>query len=765
MYMDHLAHIRVADDGSGPVPHILSDHLLEVARRAADHAAGFGGQEWARLAGLWHDLGKYRPGFQRYLRAATGAEAENAHIEDGAGRVSHSTAGALLACERFGITGRVLAYLIASHHAGLYDWNSDERSLEARLASEGSRAELAEALAAAPPEILDHGDFVPGRHPIPGGIAGFALWLRMLFSALVDADFLDTEAFMDEGKAAARGAWPELGALRTAFDAHMAGIASTAPNTPVNRLRARILAQCRAKAADKPGHFSLTVPTGGGKTLASMAFALDHALIHGQRQVIYVIPYTSIIEQTADVFRSIFGEAVIEHHSNAEADPDRENLRSRLACENWDARIVVTTSVQFFESLFAARTSRCRKLHHIANSIVVLDEAQLLPPEFLKPILSVLNLLTRHYGVTVVLSTATQPALARQEYFDPQKTIAGLDDVRELMQGGPHIETPDELYRDLKRVNVRLPTDWQKRSTWEELAAELATHESVLAIVNTRRHAAALYALLPKDALLPKETLHLSALMCGAHRAEVIATIKARLKAGKPTRVVSTQLVEAGVDLDFPVVYRALAGLDSIAQAAGRCNREGRLPEPGEVVVFVPPDAAPPGLLAKGEGACRSVLHGHAGDPLDRVLFERYFRQLYYQCDLDQHGIEKLLTVDAKTLAVNFRSAADKFRLIEDADQASVIVLYRGLEGQDATVDQRLAQLRKGGPQRWLLRALQRYTVSIHQRDAQRLLMQGEIAELLPGLFVQQSDVLYHPVLGLLTEDTAVPTSAWIVSD
>lgn len=756
--MDHLAHIRVAGDGRGAFEHSLSDHLREVARRAAAHASSFDAQDWAHLAGLWHDLGKYRPGFQRYLRAAAGAEAENAHIEGGAGRVSHSTAGALLACERFGSAGRVLAYLIASHHAGLYDWNSDTSSLEARLASEASRVELAEALAAAPPKILDHGGFAPNLHAIPGGPAGFALWLRMLFSALVDADFLDTEAFMDQGRAAARGAWPELGALRTAFDAYMDKLAAAAPDTPVNRLRARILAQCRAKAAEKPGHFSLTVPTGGGKTLASMAFALDHARAHAKRRVIYVIPYTSIIEQTADVFRGIFGDAVIEHHSNAESDPGRENLRSRLACENWDAPIVVTTSEQFFESLFAARTSRCRKLHNIVDSVVVLDEAQLLPPEFLKPILGVLNLLTRHYGVTVVLSTATQPALARQEYFDPQKTMAGLDAVRELMQSGPQVATPDELYRDLRRVRVHLPADWQARTAWQDLAAALAAHESVLAIVNTRRHAAALHALLPKD------TLHLSALMCGAHRANVIATIKARLKAGEPTRVVSTQLVEAGVDLDFPVVYRALAGLDSIAQAAGRCNREGRLPDLGEVVVFVPPDAAPPGLLAKGEGACRSVLHGHAGDPLDRTLFESYFRQLYYQCELDKHGIDKLLAVDGRTLAVNLRSAAEKFRLIDDADQASVIVRYRGPDGQDATVDQHLAQLRRDGAQRWLLRALQRYTVNIHQRDARRLLAQGDIAELLPGLFVQVSDVAYDSTLGLRVDPAGpVPPAGLIV--
>ncbi|MGE3298504.1 MAG: CRISPR-associated endonuclease Cas3'' [Porticoccaceae bacterium] len=724
--------------------HDLADHLCEVARLAGDHATPFGGRDWARVAGLWHDLGKYRPRFQSYIRAASGGDAETAHIEGKPGRAPHSTAGALLACDRFGTPGRVLAYLIASHHAGLYDWNSENSSLECRLNQDDSREELAEALAAAPPtDVLDSGDFAPDLRRVPGGSAGFALWLRMLFSALVDADFLDTEAFMDEGKAASRGAWPPLATLRASFDAHMTQLAAQAPDTPVNRLRARILAQCRAKASQQPGHFSLTVPTGGGKTLASMAFALDHALAHGQRRIIYVIPYTSIIEQTADVFRRIFGDAVIEHHSNAESDPGRENLRSRLACENWDAPVVVTTSVQFFESLFAARTSRCRKLHHIAGSVVVLDEAQLLPPEFLKPILGALNLLTGHYGVTAVLSTATQPALARQEYFDPQMSIAGLDDVRELMHGGPLIADPDELYRDLRRVRVRLPADWQARTAWEDLATELAALPSVLAIVNTRRHAAELHRLLPKD------TLHLSALMCGAHRADVIAAIKARLEQGEPTRVVSTQLVEAGVDLDFPVVYRALAGLDSIAQAAGRCNREGRLDDLGEVVVFVPPDPAPPGLLAKGEGACRGVLHGHTGDPLDRALFERYFRQLYYQCDLDQHGIEELLMVDGKTLAVNFRTAAERFRLIDDADRATIIVLYRGPDGQDTTVDQRLAQLRRDGPARWLLRALQRYTVSIHQRDARRLLAQGDTEELIPGLFVQVSDVLYDRILGL----------------
>ena len=728
-----IAHAARNTDGAWREPHDLYQHLLAVARLAADRARPFGGEDWARLAGLWHDLGKYRPRFQRYIRQASGFEAD-AHIEGGAGRVTHSTAGAMLACDRFAEAGRVLAYLIAGHHAGLDDWHG---GLEARLAGQDGRDELKEALAAeVPADVLDHGTFTPNLRNIPGGSAGFSLWVRLLFSCLVDADFLDTEAYMDPVKSAQRSQWPDLGALLDRFDQHMAELTAKATPTPVNRLRAGILAECRARAAEAPGLFTLTVPTGGGKTLSSMAFALEHAKRYGKRRVIYVIPYTSIIEQTADVFRGIFGEAVIEHHSNAETDAAKEDARSRLACENWDAPIVVTTNVQFFESLFASKTSRCRKLHNIVDSVVILDEAQLLPPEFLQPILDVLNLLTRHYGVTAVLSTATQPALATRTYFDPRQNLRGLDNVREI------IADPDGLYRQLKRVEVRLPADWITPTPWPELAECLTRHASALAIVNTRRDARELYRLMPEG------TLHLSALMCGAHRAEVIRDIKARLRDGAPTRVVSTQLVEAGVDMDFPVVYRALAGLDSIAQAAGRCNREGRLTT-GEVVVFVPPQPAPPGLLRKGEDACRSVLHGHRGDPLDRNLFARYFERLYYACDLDAERIGDLLKVDGRSLAVNFRTAAERFRLIRDEDSAPVVVLYRGPDGADTRVDGLIAGLHKQGPERWLMRGLQRYVVNISRREALRLMGQGDVEEIVPGLFVQMSDWLYHPVLGL----------------
>ncbi|WP_419607186.1 CRISPR-associated helicase Cas3', partial [Thiolapillus sp.] len=384
---------------------------------------------------------------------------------------------------------------------------------------------------------------------------------------------------------------------------------------------ADILRQCRGSAAKDPGFFSLTVPTGGGKTLSGMAFAMDHALIHGKRRIIHVIPYTSIIEQTANIFRKIFDEAVIEHHSSL--DPDQETARSRLAVENWDAPVIVTTSVQFFESLFAARTSRCRKLHNLVDSVVVLDEVQLLPPAFLQPILDTLNLLVEHYGVTVVLSTATQPALETRRDSFGRNQLRGLDHVHEI------IADPDVLYSALERVRVHLPDDLNAGTDWQTIANEVTGHDSVLVIVNTRRQARELHALLPPG------TIHLSALMCGEHRSDVIAGIKQKLNNGEPMRVVSTQLVEAGVDLDFPVVYRALAGLDSIAQAAGRCNREGRLAS-GEVVVFVPPEPAPPGMMRRAAAKTVSVLAGNGDDPLARSNFSTFFRLFYDDTDLDE---------------------------------------------------------------------------------------------------------------------------------
>jgi len=722
--------------------HRLDQHLHRVSELAAQYAEPFNGDAWASLAGLWHDLGKYRPAFQHYIRMATGLDAESAHIEGVKGRVTHSTAGALHAERRLGRAGRALSYLIAGHHAGLHDWHG---GLDARMSGEDAQAEHAEALAAGPPAEILQAELRTGTGPaVPGGWDGFALWVRMLFSCLVDADFLDTEAFMAPERVGQRENWPSIPTLAERFETAMATILAGADPTPVNRLRRQILQDCRHAALLPAGVFSLSVPTGGGKTLSSMAFALDHARQHGKRRIVHVIPYTSIIEQTADVFRGIFGDAVVEHHSAAESAPSDESLRSRLACENWDAPIIVTTSVQFFESLFASRTSRCRKLHNLIDSVVVLDEVQLLPPALLQPIVDALKLLTAHYGMTLVLSTATQPVLDTRRYFDAVKNFDGFENIREI------IPDPNHLYAQLKRVELRLPADWHQPTDWESLAPELAEHDAVLAVVNSRRHARDLHRLMPPG------TIHLSALMCGAHRSRVIAEIKQRLADGLPTRVISTQLVEAGVDLDFPVVYRALAGLDSIAQAAGRCNREGKLQQ-GQVVVFIPPERSGIGLLRAAEDACRATLYGRDGDPLDRTLFARYFEHLYYNRHMDEKGICGLLKVDQNSLGVQFRTAAERFHLIED-NQLPVIALYEAA-AEDAEVRTLLGRLRKTGPERWLLRRLQRYIVNVPEREAQRLLGQQDVEELMPGLFAQTSDWLYHPILGLVT-DGPTPTAA-----
>lgn len=709
---------------------------------AACFARDFG-EDWSRLAGLWHDLGKYRPDFQAYIRDRSGFDRENAHIEGQSGRVEHSAAGALHAIATLGeLQGRLLAYVISGHHAGLPDWNGSPSSLYQRLDKARREGHLDEVLGAKPPRaILDADDLKPSSRP-KGNAEELHLWLRMLFSCLVDADFLDTEAYMAPVKTAQRRTYPAIDELLARFSVYMEALRARASATAVNALRARVLAQCIERAGQDRGNglFSLTVPTGGGKTLASLAFALHHARAHGKRRVIYVIPYLSIIEQTADVFRQVFGEdVVIEHHSHL--DPDHETLRSRLAVENWDAPLIVTTNVQFFESLHAARTSRCRKLHNIVDAVVILDEAQLLPPDWIDPCLAAIRTLSAYYGVTFVLCTATQPAFLPRDVNGKQ--FAGLSGVQELMHGGPHIEAPEELYTALERVRVQWPTMMAPQD-WTTVAQHMAAHPQALAIVNRKNHARALAEKLPG-------ALYLSTHLCGAHRAERIEEIRLRLAANHerdlaelpicPLHVVSTQLIEAGVDVDFPVVFRSLAGLDAIAQAAGRCNREGRL-ERGEVHVFIPPEPSPPGLLLKAEQATRELLATNTGPALFPEMFDRYSRLLLAKVNTwDKANICRLLLPSNK-LEFRFREAADEFRLI---DNEGLPVIVRWGESSDL-----IDQLDAGKPDRWLLRKLQRYTVNVHPDCLSQLLGQGDVREALPGLYVQANDLIYDATFGFL---------------
>ncbi len=488
-----------------------------------------------------------------------------------------------------------------------------------------------------------------------------------------------------------------------------------------------------------PGFFSLTVPTGGGKTLASMAWALLHAVRHEKDRIIIVIPYTSIIVQTAAVLRDIFGaENVVEHHSHLQPDSNDERSPSQLAAENWDAPIIVTTNVQFFESLYACRTSRCRKLHNICNSVVILDEVQMLPVEFLQPILDILQSLQSSFKTSILFTTATLPVFTGR-IGTGQKAFNGLKSpVTEITS------VHDHLFEAFKRVELHWP---ESTVTFDDLAGELSGYDCVLCIVNTRKEARELYQRMPEG------TLHLSRMMCSAHIMEVIKLIKQKLKDNEPVRVISTQLVEAGVDIDFPVVYRAFAGLDSIIQAAGRCNREGKLNKKGElgqVFVFKPENSLLRGLMGKGAAALREMLSVSDGSDLfSPDCMAQYFRLFYSNCNtFDRAEIKDSLYKGAGDMNFLFATAADQFRLIDDKDSVSILVGY----GDGATL---LEELKRIGPEFWLLRKLQQYSVSVRKWDFEQFRKQGTVVEY-AGIFILEDGRCYDERAGLVLD------GAWV---
>lgn len=741
-YKKPIAHVRKDEDGSWAEPQTLEEHLLGTARLAERFAEAFNSGSWGYSAGIGHDTGKAPKAWQDYLCNKSGYD-EDAHLESKTGKKDHSAPGAKLIEEVLGkIMGRILSYCIAGHHAGLPDWVGSQAALAFRLQN-ASTTDIPDEYRKL---VLSHrAQSAPWQFEADG--LDMSLWIRMLFSSLVDADFLDTELYMDGDKADNRGRYlaiPDLLDRFTSYMAEKAAVAMSEADTPVNRARQTVLADCRAAAALDPGMFSLTVPTGGGKTLSSMAFALEHAKRYGKTRVIYVIPFTSIIEQNADVFRKALGsDQVIEHHSNL--DDDDTSPRARLAAENWDGPVIVTTSVQFFESLFAAKTSRCRKLHNIANSVIVLDEAQLVPVEFIAPILETMRLLCEHYKASFVICTATQPLFECQEGFP---AFPGLPSgtVREIIKDVP------KLYDGLKRVTVEVPHDLHTPRTWEDIASELSPLDSVLCVVSDRRSCRELFTLMPTG------SYHLSALMCPQHRSDIISRIKSELQNGRKVRVVSTQLVEAGVDISFPVVYRALAGLDSIAQAAGRCNREGRLNEEGrlgKVIVFIPPRRAPQGILRKASETALGMLESGLEDPIDHSVFSRYFSELYWKANsLDAKGIIKMLTPDRTDLGIQFRSAADAFKMIDDGMQQAILVPYGEGEGLIGT-------LKSKGPELWLLRKLQRYSVNIYKEQFLALQKRGSLEEVSPGVFVLTCKIEYDDRIGLRIDDTQNDPNAY----
>lgn len=711
-----FAHSTVKTDKSDWQP--LAEHLRSVSRKAGGSAAIFGVQGLAELSGLLHDIGKYTDEFQR-------------RIAGDAVRVDHATRGAMLAVERYGALGHLLAYGIAGHHAGLANGaDAGERTaLRDRLRGIGlpplldrwkQEIALPDAIKLLPPAMK--------RHSPERAMFQSTFLARMLFSCLVDADYLDTEAFYDgiEGRTSSRDVpVPALMALREQLDAYLEQFK---PDTSVNQIRAGILRHVRQQSEHAPGLFSLTVPTGGGKTLASLAFALDHAIRHGLRRVIFVIPFTSIVEQNAAVFRAALGPlgeaAVLEHHSAFVApspsrdEPDRYQAKEKLklAMENWDASIVVTTAVQFFESLFAARPSQCRKLHNIAGSVVILDEAQTLPLKLLRPAVAAIDELARNYRSSVVLCTATQPALNAPDFN------GGLESVQELAP------EPPALFRQLERVRVRHVGILDDAG----LTTQLREREQVLCIVNNRRHARAVYQSL---ADLPGAR-HLTTLMCARHRSEVLAEIRGMLKQGEPCRLVATSLIEAGVDVSFPRVFRAEAGLDSIAQAAGRCNRNGEWPvEDSEVLVFAnaSDDWAPPPELKQFAQAAREVLRQHGDDPLSPRAIEAYFRQLYWQKGDDELDAANLmgLTKNSRIDSLPMETLAAKFRMI-DSVQMPVIVPY------DDEAREALERLRHAEKSGGLARRLQPYLVQLPRQGFDALLRSGAVQPVAPESWGEQ---------------------------
>ena len=723
-------------------PLVGEDGHLEAVSR---HCQRFAGRTFHQLPELltlaevsarWHDLGKFSKAFQRYLRIAGG----DVHNGEVCGRVDHSSAGAQYAMKKLPPPlNAMVAYVIAGHHAGLYDGiRTQGTSLMARLQKKGLppwQEAVPKALLEAPTVAMPKLN-ADKRADIAFQL-GFAT--RMLFSCLVDADFLATEAFMNPVQAGERMV---DGVDFSALDRHLTDYLTQRfrkREGKVAAARAEVLATCRSKAIGKPGFYSLTVPTGGGKTLSSLAFALRHCVQNDLDRVIYAIPFTSIIEQTAEVFRKTFegfpagGDAlVLEHHSNF--DPDRETTRNRLTSENWDAPLIVTTNVQLFESLFANRTSRCRKLHNIAKSVIVLDEAQMLPVDLLKPCLKALRLLVEQYGCTIVLCTATQPAIE----FRAGKFEIGLPAPT------PIIDDAQALYTRLKRVDVHQAGVLDCAS----LAAHMSEIEQGLTIVNTRRHAVAVFGAL-KQAVGADGCFHLSAAMTPVHRNQVLREIRWRLRRREPCRVVATQLIEAGVDVDFPMVWRALTGLDSIAQAAGRCNREGRR-DRAVTWIFEPKEEEFRRLIgmlgSSADAAGQVIASGRHTDLLGLAAIEHYFNLHYWQqqAGWDRRGICGAFRTGDRRLPLDcdFASVADRFRFIDDTQRPIVV----GWGGQGEAVLRELNCLHGLGlhPNRILSRRLQRQTVSVSQWIWEQALAEGKVEILCDRFAVLSAPQLYY---------------------
>ena len=701
--MAYLAHI--AQDNRKQT---VLEHLNGTAELCAEFAAAFDMEEQGRLAGLSHDLGKYSDAFQRRLQGSPE-------------RVDHSTAGAAECCK---LGQNCAAFAVAGHHGGLPDGGGQGDHYEEKtFCGRMKKAALGKL------EPYDAWQRETGLPVLPqrmfSGPLEEMFFTRMLYSCLVDADFLDTETFM-AGRKHERGGGDPMEILEDKLQSYISGWFP--PKTELNRERCEILEHCIEQGErQSPGLFTLTIPTGGGKTVASLAFALRHARTHGLRRIIYVIPYTSIIEQNAQVFREILGETnVLEHHSGVlydiEDEARPENARLARATENWDMPLVVTTAVQFFESLFASRSSQCRKLHNLAKSVIIFDEAQMMPVPYLRPCVFAIAQLVKDYGVSAVLCTATQPA---------------LDGIfREFLPDRPAAELCPMFHQEtFRRVIFRR----EGKLSWEAVAEQINGQKQALCIVNSRKSAQTIYDLLDKEG-----AFHLSTLMYPAHRKTTLEEIRTRLRDGLPCRVVSTSLSEAGVDVDFPTVFREEAGLDSILQAAGRCNREGKRAAGESVVTVFQSETPPPSLFEIPVAAGRQALNQY-DQPDKPEAIRCYFQELLGLKGpeaLDQKEILKIMERDF----MPFRKIAERFHLIDSETRTVYIPLGEG--------EELIRRLRSGEGGRALFRALGQYGVSVYPQHFAALDLAGDLEVLEDGCTILTNLALYDNNTGLpLTAD------------
>jgi len=742
--MKYYAH-TVEDEDGKRLPECdwqpLKNHLWNVAMLAERFGQPLGIGAEARLAGLLHDLGKYRAEFQRYLRGQCQSSANTQHAIFGAAWAFD--------CANREDKLAATAFAIAGHHAGLHDAD-DLRGIASSPALNplGSAGELLQFLVSETGPL----PLLPEPAAWVRDALSADLYFRLLFSCLVDADRLDTAN------------WPrpdppmqdrplDTGHLLELVLAERKRKNAANPDSPLKELRNRIFDACLGQAELPQGFFSLTVPTGGGKTLSSMAFALAHARQYGLRRIIVVIPYLSIIEQNAAEYRRIFGdELVLENHSAVSPQPDaseEEKSRLELLTENWDAPVIVTTSVQFLESLFAAAPSRCRKLHRIPRSVVIFDEVQTLPGHLLAPTFSVFRELQRNYGVSFVFCSATQPAFRRSGALPAD--FFSASEVRELAPD------PPSLFRKLRRVDYHLPEP-DATLAWPELAGKLAANKQALCVVNLTRHAVELWEELKRQLPESEKPIHLSAAMCPQHRLDLIHEIRDRLRAGKTCRVVSTQLIEAGVDVDFPVVWRAFGPLDSMVQVAGRCNREGRLAA-GQMYVFRPTEQRlPRGVYQSASDQAAITLDslGSSEQAAERLatdpqLFAGYFQSLYQVINTD-YARPGESTIQQDRSRLRFRQAARKAKVIADAGQPVIVRFKAGA----ALVDEIRSRPSNPSQPRFTrddLRQLQRFMVSVHTHKFQAMLALKQIRPLLPNLELYVlDDGFYHSDLGLVVD-------------